>query len=276
MKGTIKIIKEFYMKELNRRRTIRIYLPEDYEYSNKNYPVMYMHDGQNLFNKELSSFGMIWDVKTLMDKFYDDKKTDGIIVVGIDNGNEFRYDEYSPWRDEKIQSIMPHVKETGNPGGNGFLYGEFIVNTLKPYIDNNFRTIKNRENTSICGSSMGGLISLVIGLKYQNIFSKIGAFSSALFFAENDMMKFLSNIKKEYNMKIYMDVGTAETSNNDIKDFPKYYLESNKNAFYLLKECGFSESKEEIKFLIDEGARHNELEWNKRFPVMMDFLYFNN
>lgn len=184
-----------------------------------------------------------------------------------------RYLEYSPWcASDEVLEKMPHAKATGHPGGKGFDYIDFIVHTLKPYIDENYRTLQDRMNTAIGGSSMGGFISLAGGIKYQNIFSKIASFSSASFFAEKELIDLIKCTGKTYDMKIYMDVGTKETSNAAIKEFPEIYLQSNKNVYNALKNAGFSEN--EIKFSIADGAIHNEKEWAKRISmhVRMDVL----
>lgn len=268
--GTIKIIDNFFMEELDRHRNLRIYLPPEYEESKKKYPVMYMHDAQNLFDVKTSALGSIWDVASIMDDLYNSGKSNGIIVIGIDNGRELRYAEYCPWEDIKIQELMPQVRVTKRPGGQGFLYIDFIVNTLKPYIDSNFKTLKDRESTSISGSSMGGIISLAAAIKYQEVFSKVAVFSSALFFGEQDMLKFINEKGKKDKMKIYMDVGTKETSNINIAEFPEIYINSNKKVYEALRKSGFGE--DEIKFIIAEGAIHNEKEWSKRFPAMLNWI----
>jgi predicted alpha/beta superfamily hydrolase len=270
-RGTIKIIEDFFMPKLNRNRTIRIYLPPKYEESQDFYPVIYMHDAQNLFHKETSAFGMIWNTAEILDKFYNDGKTKGVIVVGIDNGIELRYMEYSPWYSEEAKKLLPRLKDSTLAGGEGFKYIDFIVETLKPYIDSNFRTLTDRDSTSICGSSMGGFISLAAGLKYEDIFSKIAAFSSAIFFAEKEMLDFIKATGKKKDMKIYMDIGTKESSNSENKDFPEIYLNTNKNTYEAIISSGFT--KDEVKFVIDEGAVHSEIEWAKRFPGMLQWVY---
>lgn len=270
-KGTVKIVDNFFIEELDRHRTLRIYLPPEYEESEKKYPVLYMQDAQNLFHIKTSAFGAIWDVATIMDNLHNDGDNQDIIVVGIDNGGEFRYSEYCPWEDLKVEELMPQVAANEKPGGEGFLYIDFIVNTLKPYIDSNFKTLKDRENTAISGSSMGGIISLAAAIKYQDVFSKVAAFSSALFFAEKDMLKFIHETGKNEKMKIYMDVGTKETSNREISQFPEIYITANKMVYEALVKIGFG--KDEIKFLLAEGAIHNETEWSKRFPAMLNWLF---
>ena len=163
------LYENFEMPQLGRTRRIWLYLPSSYHYSDQYYPVIYMQDGQNLFDERYAAFGE-WDVDgTLM--HLEREGFSGAIVVGIDNGSSLRIDEYSPYRNE-------------HGGGEGDQYADFIVNTLKPYIDSKFRTLHQREHTAIGGSSMGGLISLYAGLKYEYVFGKLLVFSPSLWFSE--------------------------------------------------------------------------------------------
>src|SRR5690606_36165183 len=144
-------------------------LPPDYETSAKYYPVLYMHDGQNLFDVR-TSFSGEWKVDEHLDSLFL-LGDPGCIVVGIDNGGTNRINEYSPW-------VNPQYG-----GGQGDQYIEFLIETLKPYIDQNYRTLPDAEHTGIMGSSMGGLISYYGGLTNQNVFGRIGAFSSSFWFS---------------------------------------------------------------------------------------------
>lgn len=151
----------------NRERRIWVYLPPDYNQSNRRYPVLYMHDGQNLFD-QATSFAGEWQVDETLERLFKEKGF-AIIVVGIDNGGERRIDEYSPW-----------VNSEYGRGGEGDAYVRFIVETLKPYIDSKYRTLPNE--TGIMGSSLGGLISIYAGFKYPEVFKYVGAMSSAFWF----------------------------------------------------------------------------------------------
>ena len=150
---------------LNRERTVRLYLPPGYAASTKRYPVLYMHDGQNLFDASTAYAGE-WGVDETLDTL---AKTQGleIIVVGIDNGGDKRMTELNPW-------------DFGSFGkGEGAQYMDFIVKVVKPQIDATYRTLPGREATGIMGSSMGGLISQYAILQYPQVFSKAGIFSPA-------------------------------------------------------------------------------------------------
>ncbi len=150
---------------LNRERTVRLYLPPGYATSTKRYPVLYMHDGQNLFDVTTAYAGE-WGVDETLDAL---AKTQGleIIVVGIDNGGVNRRTELNPWDYERFGK------------GEGAQYMNFIVNVVKPQIDATYRTLPGRESTGIMGSSMGGLISHYAVLQYPQVFSKAGIFSPA-------------------------------------------------------------------------------------------------
>lgn len=261
---------ELYSPELNILKKVRVYLPASYLNSNKNYPVLYMHDGQNLFSNSTNSFGgKTWEVDRVLQS-YEEKKVE-YIVVGIDNTvlpNE-RYNEYSPWINSVPMIIKEHNKIVGDIGGKGEKYSNFIINTLKPYIDSMFRTLPDYENTFLAGSSMGAFISLYMALKNPNIFSKIGLFSIATWFAEKELLEFIENKDIPSDMKIYMDMGTKETSCDSIIEFPKIYLD----GYEKIKEKIENKIvKENFKSVLDEGAAHNETAWNKRFPIFLDFI----
>jgi predicted alpha/beta superfamily hydrolase len=269
--SNIKIINHFHMPQLNRTRTLRIYLPPEYDETDRRYPVLYMQDAQNLFSIKDSAFGQIWNVAEILDKNHEISPEKDCIIVGIDNGELYRYSEYSPWKSEIVGYYLPQALSTGMPGGEGFQYIDFIVKTLKPYIDLNFKTLSDREHTGICGSSMGGLISLCAGITHQDIFSKIGAFSSAFYFAEDEVIKLIKKNGKNQSMSIYLDVGTQETSNHAISNFPEVYVNCSKNILHALQEVGFQDS--ELKFVIDKGGIHNETDWEKRFPIMFQWIF---
>ena len=160
-----------YMPQLNRTRGIWIYLPPDYDSEDKSYPVLYMHDGQNLF-EDTTSFMGEWGVDETLDSLFANGY-DVPIVIGINNGGMLRTEELTPWANEKYG------------GGSGELYMRFIVETLKPEVDKRYRTKPEPEQTAIMGSSIGGLISLYGGLKYNDTFRKIAAFSPSFWYADS-------------------------------------------------------------------------------------------
>ncbi len=264
------------MPQLHKSRLIRVWTPSDYHLNaDKKYPVLYMHDGQNLFDRETAAYGEIWDVHTAIENLMKTSGYGGAIVVGIDNAPDLeRLDEYSPWVTERIEEL----KEIGGydrvMGGQGIQYGQFLVDTLKPYIDGHFRTLPDRDNTGVAGSSMGGFISLYLGVAYPHIFSKIGAFSTAVWFADKALFNHLSKLDTSYKTKWYLDIGTEETSNKTVEGFNKLYVDGTLAVEKALLALGVP--REDVKLVIEEGATHFETEWARRFPEAFKWLYLNS
>ena len=177
----------FEMPQLQRSRRVWLYLPPGYDApgNTARYPVLYMHDGQNVFDAATSYVGE-WGVDETLDSLAAAGVT-APIVVAVDHGGERRLDEYSPWRNETFRwpgsdPDAPAAPGPG-PGGEGEAYVEFLTTTLKPTIDARFRTLPGRETTGILGSSMGGLISLYAALRHPDVFGRVGVFSPAFWFA---------------------------------------------------------------------------------------------
>ncbi|MFM2393684.1 MAG: hypothetical protein RLZZ546_1666 [Bacteroidota bacterium] len=238
----------FYMNSLNRYRRIWIYLPPDYDSSAKEYSVVYMHDGQNLFDKK-TSFAGEWSIDETMDKRFKNNKSVSI-VVGIDNGGSKRLDELSPW------------KNINYGGGEGDKYLDFIKYDLLPYINSKYRTKKEAKYTALIGSSMGGLISLYGGVKHNDTFGKIGALSSAFWFAR-EVYSYVNSFSDFNNLKIYMIAGGKE-GGNQIGDMIEM-----KN---LLISKGFIEGVT-LKAVDHPEEKHNEAYWEKEFDNVYSWLF---
>lgn len=237
----------FFMPQLNRYRRIRIYYPPDYEISGKHYPVLYMHDGQNLFDNKTSYAGE-WEVDETLNQLFE-QGYEVPIVVGIDNGGIYRLEEYTPW-------INPAYG-----GGRGALYLQFIVETLKPHIDAGFRTLPDRENTGIMGSSLGGLISHFGSLQYPEVFGKAGVFSPSYWFSDS-VWTFTANAPFGYAMRIYQMCGSAEGSNTDAN-----MLRMSDS----LIASGLPEPN--IRNVVIQGGQHNEALWREQFRAAFLWLF---
>lgn len=183
-----------------RRRRIWLYLPPGYATSQRRYPVLYLHDGQNIFD-EATAFAGEWDVDgTLNQLAASGHDPTGCVVVAIDNGGERRLDEYSPWVNERLKK-----------GGEGGRYVDFLVQTLKPYIDQHYRTRPDPAHTAIMGSSMGGLIALYAGVKYPLVFGRVGVFSPAIWFARDSVLAFVRHRRPApVTSRFYFMAGPAE------------------------------------------------------------------
>lgn len=238
---------DFYMPQLDRTRRVWIYLPPDYASSTKTYPVLYMHDGQNVFDAE-TSFSGEWEVDESLNQLFDEGDN-GIIVVAIDNGGANRLNEYSPW-------VNPQYG-----GGQGDEYIDFIVETLKPHIDDNYRTKPGRESTGIMGSSMGGIISMYAIIEHQDVFSKAGIFSPAFWFAD-ECYAHVSTTGKEEDVRVYFLAGQNESAT----------MVSNMQAMYnTMLNAGFDAS--EMYFLTHADGQHSEWYWRREFPAAYEWLY---
>lgn len=260
---------EHHIPQLNRDRMIRIYLPEGYNTTNQRYPVIYMHDAQNLYTLETAAYGMIWGIKDHMEKL-ESEGHPGFIVVGVDNaGGLERLDEYSPWVNTELKHTMERFVGSRDVGGEGDAYACYIKETLKPMVDANYRTLSDRDNTAIIGSSMGGVISLYIGLKYTEIFGRIGAFSTAAWFCEPQLIDYMKHV--DPTQKVYLDIGTKETSDPTVSDFADRYVNGTNALGDALLEAGLPQ--ENLKVVIEEGAEHNELSWQRRFPEAFSWMW---
>ncbi|QNH60899.1 alpha/beta hydrolase-fold protein [Hymenobacter sediminicola] len=173
----------FLIPQLGRTRQVWVYLPAGYDANpGQRYPVLYMHDGQNVFDA-CTSFSGEWGVDETLRQFQQQGlDATGSIVVAVAHGDQDRLNELSPWRNPKYG------------GGQGNAYVDFLAQTLKPYIDANYRTLTGREFTGIAGSSMGGLISTYAALKYPLAYSRVGVFSPAFWFAEDSLRSYMQQL----------------------------------------------------------------------------------
>jgi len=256
-------IKSLFIETTKNQRRIRVLLPKNYHDSTQKYPVLYMHDGQNLFDDKTSYDNQSWGISESITNLVEKKIINDLIVVGIDNSDQ-RLLEYSPWK------ASPEVtKMSGfDTGGLGDIYAEFVVKTLKPFIDANYRTLNSYENTMIAGSSMGAYISAYIAVKYPNIFQYVGVFSLASWFNEDAFLDFLNNSKIDSNQKYFISIGSKESSSDSISDFNEIYLNNSRNLLALLKQKNVSDI-----LYIETDDIHHESAWKK---VFVDFIRFVN
>ncbi|MGS2720011.1 alpha/beta hydrolase [Paraglaciecola aestuariivivens] len=237
----------FLMDGLDRQRTVRLYLPPSYAESNQTYPVIYMHDGQNLFD-DASSYVGEWGVDETLNQLAE-KQNFEVIVVGIDHGDEFRMNELSPWPNPRFGEAQ------------GKQYMDFIVEVVKPYIDSNYRTKSERASTAIMGSSMGGLISHYALHAYPQVFSKAGIFSPSYWYSE-DVFHFSALKKAALDARIYVMYGDKE-GDGMISDTDKMMRQ--------LKQQGHP--RQNMLFKRVAGGEHNEKLWRSEFGEAVLWLF---
>jgi len=244
------ISNEFNIPQLGKTRRIHILLPHDYhQNTEKHYPVLYMQDAQNLFG-EGSSYGN-WEIDKRLSLLAKHQKGD-VIVVAIDHGDKDRFKEYSPYTVEKKGK------------GMGMKYANFIVRTLKPYIDTNFRTKPERQFTGIGGSSMGGLISIYAGMMYPETIGRVMVFSPALWVSTKiyfDAVEFFSPL----DTKIYLYGGGKEGA----QMLPN--LRKMKEA---IESQRWDAAKVQIKLATDAKGEHTEKRWGQEFPKALEWLFY--
>jgi len=248
--STVSVISNsFQIPQLQRTRRVWICLPIDYfQQPQKSYPVLYMQDGQNLFDSQ-TSFSGEWGLdESMRDLMLAGDY--GAIIVGIDNGGSERLNEYSPWNNPAYG------------GGQGDLYALFLKETLKPFIDNNYRTLSDANNTAVGGSSMGGLISLYCFANYPETFGKAAIFSPAYWFARNPLFSYLDGLNLTPNLKIYTAAGTNES----VSMMPDIGQVNTR-----LANSGVPDSMRLVAGFSD-GA-HSEWFWRREFPAAYQWLF---
>ncbi|SMQ77506.1 Predicted hydrolase of the alpha/beta superfamily [Bacillus sp. OV166] len=245
-----------YITPFEQERLIRVYLPKNYNKENKRYPVLYMHDGQNVFRDNDAIGGKSLELENYLDEIGLE-----VIVVGIDQNSEDRKNEYCPWvSGEYSKKILGY---TSSEGGKGTEYIDFIVNELKPFIDNKYLTLKDR--TAMAGISLGGLISTFAACRYPHIFTRVAAVSSAFYRNQEELEKLLKSSDLSSIEDFYLDCGTKEASGEAL--ISKEFVASNNSIYEILRE-----KISNVKFEIINDAEHNYFFFRERFPKILSFL----
>ncbi len=238
--GSLKILKDLWSPQLHNRRDVLVYLPPSYAHGERRYPVIYMQDGQNLFDPATSFGGVTWRVDETMDAL----SHEGLeaMVVGVHHAGEQRISEYSPFAIRRP--------------GRGEQYVTFLVETVKPLMDATFRTLPAREHTGIIGSSMGGLISLYAFFHRSRAFGFAGALSPALWVGRGAMYDFVAQTPF-VNGKLYLDNGSRENSAW--------------RMYQWLRRKGY-QRRRDICYVREKGAIHHESAWARRLPNALRFM----
>ncbi|MBU0710465.1 histidine kinase [bacterium] len=227
-------------------RDVHVWLPPGYDNQpDRHYPVLYMHDGQNLFNARTASFGNEWRIDEIADSLIQAGRIEPLIIVGIDNTNQ-RTEEYS-------------LTETGNN------YQHFVIDELKPFIDKKYRTIPDREHTAVGGSSLGGLIAFIFAWDYDQIFSKAICMSPAFKIEEFDIVTPIQEyIGPQKDIRLYIDNGGIELEQL-LQPGIFEMLET-------LNKQGYQQNTDYL-WVNDPTAEHSEKAWSKRLPLALTFLF---
>lgn len=248
----------FFIPQLNRTRKVWIYLPADYATSKKRYPVLYMHDGQDLFD-EATSEGRIGPLEWGVDEVID-AATKKCIVVAVEHhaDKKIRLEEYF------VNANPDQAK------ADGAKYLDFTVSTLKPYIDKQYRTLTDKKHTFMAGSSMGGLLTLYAGVLYPDVFGSLGVMSPSIWLDNNNINTKLANLEQKKSIKqqrYYFYAGDNESRAKPTGGFVQMHVDVNA-AIAQLKQS----ANPEITKTITSGGRHGAWHWRIAFPAFYEWL----
>ncbi len=276
--GIVKRLDNF-QSEFVEPRNVDIWFPPGYDESGPRYPVLYMHDGQNLFQPSHSFTYQEWEVDEMMTKLIAENRTRQAIVVGIWN-TEKRFREYQPGKpfqdlSLKETGIRKYLDSAHSGGALGDNYLQFIVDELKPFIDRNLKTLPDQENTFMMGSSMGGIISIYAIAEYPAVFGGVACLSThyPLVLEDNSdappiLIRYLkSHLPRAGKHKIYFDHGTLTLD--------ACYEPYQKQMDAVMEEIGYTRGVDWVskKF---KGAEHSEIAWRKRLDIPLTFLLENS
>jgi len=253
--GTVRFHKSIPSRHVEGGRDVIVYLPPGYnEEKPVRYPVLYMHDGQNLFDAATAFLNQEWGLDELVEDLIREGIIEPLIIVGIYNAGEKRIEEYT------------HVRDRKGHGGRARLHARFMVEELKPFIDREYRTLPDTANTGLGGSSLGGLATLYIGLHHPETFGKLIVMSPSVWWAQRAILREVRKANARFNQKIWLDTGTCEGNN------PEACIRNVRDLRDALLGRGWKLGHE-LRHVEDEGAGHNERAWGYRMKDALTFLF---
>jgi predicted alpha/beta superfamily hydrolase len=230
-----------------------VYVPQAFnDDPNRFFPVLYLHDGQNLFDPDTSFIkGNYWRVGETADAMIASGQTEPLVIVGIYNNGEKRIDEYTPVEDRRLG------------GGKADAYGQMIVDELRPFIARQYRTLAGPENCGMGGSSLGGLVTIYLGMRYPEIIGKLAILSPSVWWRDRVILGFVERLRQKTRQKIWLDIGTSEGRRGltDVRSLKRLLL---KKGWRMGKDLEYREI---------EGGKHSEYAWADRVGPLLKFLF---
>jgi predicted alpha/beta superfamily hydrolase len=249
--GEFRTHERFRSQFLPHGRTILVYLPPGYKQrAARRYPVLYLQDGQNVFDKA-TSIGEEWHVDETAQGLIESGTIEPLIVVAIYNTGEHRIDEYTP------------TKVEGKGGGSADLYGRMLVEEIKPMIDAKYKTLPSAASTGIGGSSLGGLLTMHLGIKYPTAFNRLAVLSPSVWWDNRVIVREVQELKSKLPLRVWLDAGTGEGT--DVVNDARALRDA-------LVAKGWVPDHD-LKYMEAEGAQHNEQSWAARIGQVLQFLY---
>lgn len=256
--GNIQGHPNFPSKILGNRRDVLVYLPPGYRrFSRQHYPVLYLHDGQNVFDAATSFAGVEWGVDETAQRLIGKGLIEPLIIVAVFNMGEDRIHEYAPTRGVYDQTSERKKRSRGLARQ----YGDFLINELKPYIDKKYRTKPGAEFTGLGGSSLGALVTLAIGILYPQAFTRVIVMSPSIWWDDFSIYRLVDSIDDKPPLKIWLDTGTNEPGWEQTRELRDRLVEKGWKVFG------------DLQYLEVEGADHSEGAWAARVDPALRFLF---
>jgi enterochelin esterase-like enzyme len=251
--GQLRKYEQYRSRFLPRARDLIVYSPAAYEQDSQvRLPVLYLQDGQNLFDGATSFIpGMDWHVRETADHLIAEGAIRPLIIVGIYNTGKARLGEYTPSRDKKMG------------GGRASRYGRMLIEEIIPFINSEYRTLSGPANTGIGGSSLGGLLAIYLGLRFAQVFGRLAILSPSVWWNQGSILKFAARTRVHERPRIWLDVGTKEGGRS---------AENVEKLRDVLARKGWQEGRD-LHFEVIPGAEHNEAAWGQRVGPFLQFLF---
>ena len=256
--GNIRIHPRFRSKLLGNSRDIFVYLPPSYRrFSRHRYPVLYLQDGQNVFDAATAFIGVEWQVDETAQRLIREKLIEPLIIVAVANTGEDRIHEYAPSPGAIFESALEEKRSRGQARE----YGRFLIEEVKPYIDKKYRTKREAEFTGLGGSSMGGLVTMALGLWFPRVFTRLMVMSPAIWWDDESIMQIGEELDGKHPLRIWLDTGTNETG-----------WERTRKLRDVLVEKGWR-LYDDLQYTEVAGADHSEGAWAARVDPALRFLF---
>jgi len=253
LKSRLRMHRQFSSQLVEDKHDVIVYVPPLYDAQpDQRYPVLFMQDGQNLFDPETSFIkAKYWRLGETADELIVSGQIEPLIIVGVYNTGVRRVDEYTPIGDKRLG------------GGRADAYGQMLVEELRPFIDHTYRTLRGAENCGMGGSSLGGLVSLYLGLRYTWIFGKLAVMSPSVWWHSRAILRTVAQITRKPELMIWLDIGTREG---------KQALTNVRALRRELSRKGWKRGRD-LGYLEAQGGEHSETAWAERVAPMLKFLF---
>ena len=244
---------QFASSLIDEKHDFIVYVPQAFRHDpNRFFPVLYLHDGQNLFDPETSFIkGNYWRVGETADAMIASGEVEPLVIVGIYNAGAKRINEYTPLEDKRLG------------GGHADAYGQMVVEELRPFIAHHYRTLAGAENCGMGGSSLGGLVTMYLGMRYPDVFGKLAVLSPSVWWRDRVILKFVEKLHGQTGQRIWLDIGTNEG---------RRALPDARALKRLLIKKGWRQGKD-LEYREIAGGQHSEYAWAERVGPLLKFLF---